>query len=688
MQPSITQPDAALVTAARNGDRDAFAALIQRYQNLVCAIAYSRLGNLDTAHDIAQEAFLVSFETLPLLRSAAKFGPWLRRITLRLCTRWLRSERYRRSLKEQLQRTAPAQHTPTPQDIAQANETAAIVRHAIDRLSNTLRDVLVLHYFQGQSHAETARTLGISQAAVGKRVERAKRRIRQFLTSEIETELRKARPSDDFTKRTLAAIPAGSICTRLGLNVTKITLAEALSELAQATLQHASTILTGGIAVTITKATVAAAAALLLGVAGAGYLVVRYGRGSADGPGSATAVTKSAQESRTDMPTKAEALSEADTPPSKPSARARASRSPTVEELRDLILEGYHDLDPATREQLIRQYLRDVFSAAGSMESRWILLERLARELGTSVSPEPWLPHMLPLGLGWYDAMMDPRNWRIENGRLAMFGPHTVSEFAKSIAWMYAAQSRADEGRLWLRAAIDDIDAWLAQLPAGYEAEAAAVRRNLLGYKNQLQAIWEDWDKVLADGARLPGQVAEEDRVISGRIKELEDAFQADSFSTPADEVQALGELGHLYHMEGAWWSAREVLETAAQKEPRNRSIQRQLSAVKAEIAARWLTEEDQQRLTKSRNKLKQVGLAMQMYGIDNQGRFPARLEELVNGGYISDIVDPLSGEPFVYIAGFSTNSPPNEIVARSAGKYGAVACLYVDGHVTLAFEE
>jgi len=282
MQPSITQPDAALVTAARNGDRDAFAALIQRYQNLVCAIAYSRLGNLDTAHDIAQEAFLVSFETLPLLRSAAKFGPWLRRITLRLCTRWLRSERYRRSLKEQLQRTAPAQHTPTPQDIAQANETAAIVRHAIDRLSNTLRDVLVLHYFQGQSHAETARTLGISQAAVGKRVERAKRRIRQFLTSEIETELRKARPSDDFTKRTLAAIPAGSICTRLGLNVTKITLAEAVRELAQSAIhelpqaaaQHASIILTGGIAVTITKGTVAAAAALLLAVAGAGYLVV------------------------------------------------------------------------------------------------------------------------------------------------------------------------------------------------------------------------------------------------------------------------------------------------------------------------------------------------------------------------------------------------------------------------------
>ena len=399
-------------------------------------------------------------------------------------------------------------------------------------------------------------------------------------------------------------------------------------------------------------------------------------------------VTESAEESRTDMSAKAEALSEAETPPSKPSARPRASRSPTVEELADLILEGYHDLDSATREQLIRQYLRDVFNAAGSMESRWILLERLARELNTSASPEPWLAHMLPLGLGWYDAMMDPRNWRIENGRLAMFGTGTVSEFAKSIVCMYAAQGRADEGRLWLRAAIDAIDAWLGQLPAGYEAEAAAVRRNLLGYKNQLQAISGDWDKVLADGARLTGQVAEEDRLISGRIKELEDAFQAGSFSTPADEVQALGHLGHLYWMDGAWWSAREVLETAAQKEPGNRSIQRQLSRVKAEIAARWLTEEDQQRLTKSRNKLKQLGLVMQMYGIDNQGRFPARLEELVDGGYISDVVDPLSGEPFVYIAGFSANSPPNEIVARSVGKYGVVACLYVDGHVELGFEE
>jgi len=275
---SSPQPDAALVTAARSGDRQAFGVLVRRYQPLVCAIAYSRLEDFDSALDVAQDAFLVSFETLPRLRSADKFAPWLRRITQRLCSRWLRSERYRRALKRELRTHSSSQQPIPPDDLAHAHETSALLKRAMNHLSPALREVLLLHYFHGQSHAETAQILGITYAAVGKRVERAKRAVRQFLTSEIETELRRACPGDDFTKRTLAAIPAGSICARLGLDVTRIGIAEALTELAQSVIQNAPAILTGGLAMTVSKGTLTAAAVVLLALAGTGYLVIRYGR--------------------------------------------------------------------------------------------------------------------------------------------------------------------------------------------------------------------------------------------------------------------------------------------------------------------------------------------------------------------------------------------------------------------------
>ena len=67
MQSFPTQSDEALVKAARGGDRGAFGLLVQRYQDVICAIAYSRVGDIEAAHDIAQDALLTSFERLQLL---------------------------------------------------------------------------------------------------------------------------------------------------------------------------------------------------------------------------------------------------------------------------------------------------------------------------------------------------------------------------------------------------------------------------------------------------------------------------------------------------------------------------------------------------------------------------------------------------------------------------------------------
>src|SRR5262245_49175568 len=57
--------DAALVLAARRGSRDAFRALVERYQTLVCAVAYASTGSLSASEEIAQEAFVAAWRGLP-----------------------------------------------------------------------------------------------------------------------------------------------------------------------------------------------------------------------------------------------------------------------------------------------------------------------------------------------------------------------------------------------------------------------------------------------------------------------------------------------------------------------------------------------------------------------------------------------------------------------------------------------
>ena len=284
MRESSGRSDEALVADARRGDRLAFGLLVRRYQNLVCAIAYGRVGDAESALDISQDAFLVSLEKLPQLRSGAKFAGWLRRITHNLCNRWERSETYRKALRAELGRRPSRGMGDRPEEVAETKEKCAIVKRAMEGLPESLRVPLALHYFKGQSHAETARDLGISREAVVKRVERAKRQIRVasralhmgYMTSQMESGLHSIRPDDEFVKRTLAAIPVGSVCGKLGLNVARMGLAEAVRHSISAAAGHGSMVLTGGGAeVTLGKGILVLAAALALAGGATAYLLAR-----------------------------------------------------------------------------------------------------------------------------------------------------------------------------------------------------------------------------------------------------------------------------------------------------------------------------------------------------------------------------------------------------------------------------
>jgi len=133
-----------------------------------------------------------------------------------------------------------------PEDILAQREDRALLQEAIDRLPGRAREALVLYYLRGQSAAETSRALGITQEAVRKRLDRARRGIRNHMADRAEGLLEKWRPDDQFAEGTLAAIPMGSICAKLGITVTRIGAGEALQHIANVAAQKASTVITGG----------------------------------------------------------------------------------------------------------------------------------------------------------------------------------------------------------------------------------------------------------------------------------------------------------------------------------------------------------------------------------------------------------------------------------------------------------
>ena len=75
--------DAELVNAVLDGEKQAFAVLVKRYERPVRAVALDVLGDYHSAADVSQDAFVKAYDQMAGLRKPEAFGPWLMKITRR-----------------------------------------------------------------------------------------------------------------------------------------------------------------------------------------------------------------------------------------------------------------------------------------------------------------------------------------------------------------------------------------------------------------------------------------------------------------------------------------------------------------------------------------------------------------------------------------------------------------------------
>lgn len=160
--------DELLVRSVLGGDREQFRFLVERYLPGVMAIAYAHAPRSE-AEDIAQEAFMRAFTRLDSLRGPSMFGAWVLRIA-----RNTAADRARGRVRVELLGSEPQADQATPADRAMRDEAAALIQAAMDRLRESEREVLLLHYFAGHSAREVGDLLGLSRSAVLKRLERAR----------------------------------------------------------------------------------------------------------------------------------------------------------------------------------------------------------------------------------------------------------------------------------------------------------------------------------------------------------------------------------------------------------------------------------------------------------------------------------------------------------------------------------
>jgi len=176
--------DSELVFRCLDGDVEAYGDLIERYQGAVYATAYAYVGRHHAAEDVAQEAFLAAYRNLPWLKEGDKFGPWLKSITCRTATNWLRHNRKRTGKESRL-----SLHRPIPIEDArlgprgqlERTERLERVQRAIDSLPERYRLPVILRYLQEMSYDEISHFTGESRDEIRGILQRAGRQLRDLL---------------------------------------------------------------------------------------------------------------------------------------------------------------------------------------------------------------------------------------------------------------------------------------------------------------------------------------------------------------------------------------------------------------------------------------------------------------------------------------------------------------------------
>jgi RNA polymerase sigma-70 factor, ECF subfamily len=175
--------DQELVARVRNGDADAFATLVLKYQSRVLTLATRILDNRSEAEDIAQDIFVKVFQSLQDFRGASRFSTWLYRITVNHCLNHIRR---RTRQQHPLVVTEPEywlQESPqtNPHKTLEQKERWTLVQAKLQLLSPEHRTIILLRDFEGLSYEEIADVLQLESGTVKSRLHRARMELKALL---------------------------------------------------------------------------------------------------------------------------------------------------------------------------------------------------------------------------------------------------------------------------------------------------------------------------------------------------------------------------------------------------------------------------------------------------------------------------------------------------------------------------
>ena len=178
---------ATVLARAREGDEDAFGALVRQYSRQLFQVAFRITGNEQDAEDVVQESFLRAYRQLRRFEARANFSTWLYRITVNCAVDQMRASRKQRRTDPLDETAGHAADGPGPGRLAYSAEIQRSVNAALEDLTSVERTAFVLRHYEGRSIKEICRILDVGTSAAKHGVFRAVRKLRARLDPLRET---------------------------------------------------------------------------------------------------------------------------------------------------------------------------------------------------------------------------------------------------------------------------------------------------------------------------------------------------------------------------------------------------------------------------------------------------------------------------------------------------------------------
>ncbi len=185
------EQELAVIQRVQRGDVNAFESLVTAYEKNVYNLALRMTGSPEDAEDMAQEAFIKAYNSLPSFRGDSKFSVWLYRIVSNVCLDFLRKKNRRSTVSlsaedddgEDVQLDLPDM-SQSPEELLEKKLTRESVRRGLASLPPDARQILLLREIQGLSYEEIGETLGLEPGTVKSRIFRARKKLCAYLLSD------------------------------------------------------------------------------------------------------------------------------------------------------------------------------------------------------------------------------------------------------------------------------------------------------------------------------------------------------------------------------------------------------------------------------------------------------------------------------------------------------------------------